>query len=77
MSSMYMTFSVLIGTVTVTGTISGKKNDWTVSMAAPGAVTKTEETVEAGPYVLFSEMLRDAVENANRRRFPAQREAAR
>ena len=65
---MFMKFEVLIGTVTVSGTISDKKNEWTVSMTAPGGIVMTDETVEAGPYVLFSEMLRDAVESANRRR---------
>lgn len=74
---MYMTFSALVGTVTVSGTISGKKNEWTVSMTAPGGIVTTDETVEAGPYVLFSEMLRAAVENANRRRFPERQGAIR
>ena len=35
---MFMKFEVLIGTVTVSGTISDKKNEWTVSMTAPGGI---------------------------------------
>ena len=68
----------LVGTVTVAFTISGQKNDWEVVVTAPGGVVTTDETVEAGPYVLFAEMLRDAVDNANRRRgIPERREAVR
>ena len=75
---MFIKGEALVGTVTVSFTISGQKNDWAVSITAPGEIVTTDETVELTPYPLFSEMLRTAVENANRRRgIPAQREAAR
>ena len=67
---------VLSGTITVSFTISGKRNEWEVTITAPGGIVTTSETVELTPYPLFSEMLRTAVENANRRRgISAQREA--
>ena len=68
--------SALAGTVTVEFTISGKRNEWTVSVTAPGAVTTSDETVEATWYPLFNEMLTAAVENANRRRFPERQKVA-
>jgi len=75
---MFMKFEVLVGTVTVTGTISGKRNEWTVRIEAPGGIVTTDETVELTPYPLLSEMLVAAIDNAKRRRgIPVQREAMR
>ena len=74
---MFIKGEALVGTVTVAFTISGQKNDWTVTVTSPDGVVTTDETVESRPYVLFSEMLTAAVEGANRRRFPERQGAIR
>jgi hypothetical protein len=68
---------VLSGTITVAFTVSGKRNEWTVAIEAPGGVKTSDETVEATWYPLFSEMLTSAVDNATRRRFPERQGAIR
>ena len=73
---MFLKFEALIGTVTLTGSVSGKRNEWTVSITAPGGFTKTDETTEKTWFPLFSEMLAAASEAALRRRFPGRESAS-
>jgi len=68
--SQFTKFETLYGTVTLTGSISGKPYEWTVSVTAPGGVVMTEETTERTPYALFDEMRSAAYRNVMRRRFP-------
>ena len=60
-------------------TIHGKRNEWTLTVTAPGfpfgTTTSEDTTTEANWYPLFNEMVAAAYENACRRRFPG-REAA-
>ena len=51
---MYMTFSVLVGTVTLTGSVSGKRGEWAVTITAPGGYTRSDETTERTWFPLFS-----------------------
>lgn len=67
---MLLKFEALIGTITLTGSVSGKRGEWCVSITAPGGVVTSDETTERTWFPLFSEMLSAAFENANRRRFP-------
>ena len=60
----------LIGTVTVAFAVSGRRNEWMVSITSPGGVTKSGETVEKDWAPLLNEMLADAHDDAIRRRFP-------
>jgi hypothetical protein len=67
---MFLKFEALIGTVTMTGSVSGKRNEWSVSVTGPGGVTKTDETVEKDWSPLLNEMLAAAHDDAICRRFP-------
>lgn len=60
----------LISTVTLGFAVSGERGNWKVSISAPGSVTKENETTERTWFPLFTEMLSDAYETAQRRRFP-------
>jgi len=70
MDATYMKFEILRGTVTLSGTVSGKPHEWSVRVIAPGNITTEGETVEKYWDELLREMLRAAYEGANRRRFP-------
>jgi hypothetical protein len=72
--AMLLKGEVLIESVTLNFAIHGKRNEWTVTIVAPGGITTEDETVEATWYPLFNEMLSAAYEGACRRRFP-EREA--
>ena len=75
---MFIRGEALVDTVTLTFAISGKRGEWAVTITQPGGIVTEDETVEASWYPLFTEMLRAAFENANRRRFPERhREAVR
>ena len=67
---MFLKFEALVGTVTLTGTVSGQRGEWAVSITAPGSITTSDETTERTWFPLFSEMLAAAADGANRRRFP-------
>ena len=73
---MLLKFEALIGTVTLTGTVSGKRGEWAVTITAPGGHTKTDETTERTWFPLFSEMLTAASEDAIKRRFPGRESAS-
>jgi len=75
--SQFTKFETLVGTVTLTGTISGKPYEWTITVVAPGGIVTTDETTERTPQALWDEMRSAAYRSVMRRRFPDQREAAR
>jgi len=54
---MLLKFECLIGTVTLTGAVSGKRYEWQVTVSAPGGITRTDETVERHWAPLLDEML--------------------
>ena len=65
---MLMRFEILEGTITLTGTVSGSRGDWTVSVTAPGNITTEDTTCERTWHPLFTEMTTSAVKLASRRR---------
>jgi hypothetical protein len=69
---MLLQFNALLGTVTVTGTISGKHGAWTITLAGPHGYARTTETAElfdvVGP--LLQDMLTAAHDAVIRNRFP-------
>jgi len=67
---MLLKFECLISTVTLTGTVSGKRNEWTVCVSGPGGYARTSETVERDWAPLLNEMLANAHDAAIRKRFP-------
>jgi hypothetical protein len=67
---MFLKFEALVGTITLTGTVSGKRGEWAVTITAPGGITRSDETVEKDWAPLFNEMLAAAHEAAIRQRFP-------
>ena len=72
---MFLKFEALIGTVTLKGTVSGKRNEWMISVTSPGGITKTNETVEKDWAPLLNEMLAAAHEATIKRRFPGRESA--
>ena len=69
-TDMLLKFEALIGTVTLTGTVSGKRNEWSVTVTTPGGSSKTDETVERDWAPLLNEMLASAHDAVIRKRFP-------
>ena len=55
----------LIGSFTIAFTIHGQRNDWQVTVTAPGGSVSEYETQEATWFPLFNEMLAAASENAS------------
>jgi hypothetical protein len=47
----------LISTVTLNFAVHGKRHEWTVTVTAPGGISKTDETVERHWAPLLDEML--------------------
>lgn len=60
----------LIGSFTLGFAIHGQRNDWHVSVTAPGCEATECETQESSWYSLFNEMLADGYEAAMRKRYP-------
>jgi hypothetical protein len=60
----------LIDSFTLGFAISGKRNDWKVSVTGPGDIAEEAETRAATPYELFDEMLLSVYAAAVRYRFP-------
>jgi len=69
-TDMLLKFECLVGTVTLNGTVHGKRNAWSITVTAPGGITKTDETVESDWAPLLNEMLASAHDAVIRRRFP-------
>jgi hypothetical protein len=67
---MLLKFEALIGTVTLTGSVSGKRGEWAITVNGPGGFTRSDETVEKDWAPLLNEMLAAAHEAVIRRRFP-------
>ena len=67
---MLLKGEALIQSFTFDFAIHGQRNEWTISITAPGHVVSEAETQDATPYLLFNDMLADAYEAAVRRRFP-------
>jgi hypothetical protein len=63
-------FEALVSTVTLTGSIHGQRNNWTVSVNAPGGITETSTTVDDDWSRLFNAMLASAHDAVIRKRFP-------
>jgi hypothetical protein len=63
---MLFRIEILAGTFTVNAAIHGEKNNWTVSVSAPGNIgaeniESQSETQETSPWGLFDDMLADVV----------------
>jgi hypothetical protein len=65
---MFMRFEILTGTVTLTGSVSGERGNWTVRVTSPGGDTAKDETTERTWFPLWTELVTTASENAKRRR---------
>ena len=66
----------LIETITLAFTISGQRNEWSVTITQPGGIVTQDETVEATWYPLLNEMLAAAHEAAIKRQFPGRQIAS-
>jgi hypothetical protein len=73
---MFMKFEVLTGTVTLSGTVSGKRGDWTVRITSPGGVTTEDQTTERTWFPLWTELVSAASDNEKRKRVPSARPEA-
>jgi hypothetical protein len=60
-----------IGSYTLEFSIHGQRNDWKITVTAPGNIVTECETGEATWFPLFSEMLADAHAAAGHNRIPA------
>ena len=61
----------LIQSFTFSFAVHGQRNDWRVTVTAPGGVASEHETQEATWFPLFNEMLAAASETASHNRIPA------
>ena len=68
--------TALMSTVTLAFSVSGKRNEWTVTVSGPGNVSRTSETVERHWAPLLDEMLLAAHDAVIRKRFPERRTQA-
>ena len=67
---MLIRFEALQDTITLSGTVSGSRGEWKVSISAPGNIVTEDETTGRHWHALFDEMLANAFRNVNRRRVP-------
>jgi hypothetical protein len=68
---MVLQGTALVGTFTFSFSVSGKRNDWKITITSPNGVVDERETDAAGPYSLFNDMLANACDHASHSRIPA------
>jgi hypothetical protein len=68
---MLLQGTALVGSFTFIFSVSGKRNDWKVSVTSPSGITDERETNELTPYSLFNTMLASASDRASHQRIPA------
>jgi hypothetical protein len=70
---MLLKGEALIDSFTLGFAISGKRNEWKVTVSGPGNIAVEAETRAAEPYQLFDEMLLSVYAAAVRYRFPGRK----
>jgi hypothetical protein len=67
---MFLKFEILSGAVTVSGSVSGERGDWTVRVAPSdtGSKVAEDQTTESSWHNLFDEMVAEALADARRQR---------
>jgi hypothetical protein len=68
---MLLKGEALIQSYTFAFSIYGQRNDWKITVTAPGNIVTERETGEATWFPLFSEMLADAHAAASHNKIPA------
>jgi hypothetical protein len=62
---MFVKFEILVGTVTLTGTVHGESGNWSVAVKS-GSETLSDETAERSWHTLFDELVAEACAKARR-----------
>jgi hypothetical protein len=67
---MFMKFEILSGAVTVGGSVSGERGDWTIRVAPSDAASKVveDQTAASSWHELFDELVAEALAHARRQR---------